>query len=280
MFSSMLLIARVSGAVFTLLLFAVGDVAAQLRPLEPTDFRALDGQRIRLQVGSSVYFKQHASLTGTRGRLLELGEIKTSWRSGRIVVEVAGTVQRYFREDTVIGAPADGVAASTSDGKRNDAGDYRVQTVLRLSGDTAPTVAVLRFGTRLPTTDNRVGLERDQTDFFATLGAARELGLLHLGAEAGISINGTRLSNYEQSDLFIYAATLEHRVGIVAPFVTIVGQNDMHRRTVRGNEDLGELRAGVRVGHTRWVNAMLIRGFQDSSPHTGFVLNAGVSFGR
>jgi hypothetical protein len=262
-----------------LMLTASVRAEAQLRPLDPTDFRALEDQQLRVYVGAGVYFSQHASLAGVRGRLLELGDLRVSWRSGRILVEVAGTVQRFLREDTVVMAPADGVAASSADGSRRDAGDYRVQTILRLTGDTAQTEAILRFGTRLPTTDNRVGLERDQTDFFASVGAARAFGAVHLMAEAGIGINGTRLSNYEQSDVMIYAATMEYRAGLFAPFVSVVGQNDMHIRAVRGNEDLGELRAGLRIGRAWWLNATAIHGFHDSSPRSGLVIGAGASFG-
>ena len=267
----------VSSAV--LLLLAAMPARAQLRPLDPVDFHALGGDRIRVYGGVGVYFSQHASLAGVRGRLVELGDMRVSWRTGRILVEIAGTLQRFLREDTVLNPPADGVAPSEPDGSRRDVGDYRVQTVLRLSGDTARTSAVLRFGTRLPTTDNRVGLERDQTDFFASLGVARPLGPLQLMAEAGIGVNGTRLSNYEQSDVMIYAATLEWRRSFFSPFVSVVGQNDMHRRDVRGNEDLGELRAGLRIGNTRWLQAVAIHGFQDSSPHAGFLIGAGTSFG-
>jgi hypothetical protein len=205
--------------------------------------------------------------------------MRVSWRSGRILVEVAGTLQRFLREDTVISAPADGVDASSPEGSRRDAGDYRVQTVLRLSGDAAQTSTILRFGTRLPTTDNRVGLERDQTDFFASLGAARAFGAWYLMAEAGVGINGTRLSNYEQSDVMIYTATLEWRVAALAPFLSVVGQNDLHAGAVRGNEDLGEVRLGVRLGNTRWLHAVVVNGFQDSSPRAGIVVGGGVSFG-
>jgi hypothetical protein len=249
-----------------------------LRPLDPTDFRALDGDRIRVQIGGGAYFEQHASLAGARGRLLELGDTRVSWRSGRILIEIGGTLQRFFREDTVMQPPAEGVNASTIDGTRHDVGDYRVQTVLRLTADTVGTDAILRFGTRLPTTDNRVGLERDQMDFFAVVGAARALGRMHVGAEAGISINGTRLSHYEQSDVLIYAATLEYRGGVFAPFVAIVGQQDFHEWAARGNEDLGELRAGLRLGKRRWLSATLLHGFHDSSPRTGFTLSAGAAF--
>ena len=252
---------------------------AQLRPLEPTDIRALEDEKFRIYVGSGIYFSQHASLAGVRGRLIELGDMRVSWRNGRILVEVAGTIQRFLREDTIITAPADGVDASSAERSRRDVGDYRVQTVLRLSGDTARTAAILRFGTRLPTTDNRVGLERDQTDFFASVGAARGFGALHMLAEAGVGINGTRLSNYEQSDVLIYAATAEWRGAAVTPFLSIVGQNDMHLRTVRGNEDLGEWRIGVRAGKAPWLHALVLGGFQESSPRAGFVVGVGTSFG-
>ena len=278
MFSPMLI--RITVFLTTLLAFVAGEATAQLRPLDQTDFRALNGERMRVQIGGGIYFSQFASLTGTKGRLVELGDVRTSLRSGRIVVEVSGTLQRVFHEETVVGEPAEGVMASTPEGTRRDAGDYRVQTVLRLTSDTSATAAILRFGTRLPTTDNRVGLERDQTDFFASIGAGRALGPLYFMAEAGVSINGTRLSNYEQSDVMIYAATIEHRIGMITPFISAIGQNDLHRRSVRGNEDLGELRLGVRAGGTRWVQAIAVRGIQDTSPQSGFTLAFGMSFGN
>lgn len=259
---------------------SVTRAEAQLRPLDPTDFRAFDSSaRLRVYAGAGVYFSQHASLAGVRGRLIELGDMRVSWRSGRMLVEVAGTLQRFLREDTIVSAPADGVAASSPDRRRRDAGDYRVQTLMRLTSDTSLTSVVLRFGTRLPTTDNRVGLERDQTDFFASLGAARAFGHMHAMAEAGVGINGTRLSEYEQSDVMIYGATIEYRGGSIAPFVSVVGQEDMHTHAVRGNEDLGEVRLGLRVGGAQWLQAMMVHGFHDSSPHAGFVIGAGTAWG-
>jgi hypothetical protein len=251
---------------------------AQLRPLDPTDFRSLSGDRVRLQIGAGAYRDHPASLTGTQGQLFEAGDVRFSWRSGRILVEVAGTIQRFFQEDTVHEAPVEGVRQSAPDGKRHDSGDYRVQTVLRLSRDTAQTVAILRFGTRLPTTDNRIGLERDQTDFFASIGATRAIGTFHIAAEAGLSINGTRLLSYEQSDVFIYAASIERRGSVFSPFIYVVGQEDLHDWAVRGNEDLGEFRGGFRVGRRRWITVTMLRGFRDYSPSGGLTVTAGTSF--
>ena len=273
-------LARVCALTLVLVAGVRTNGGAQLRPLDPTDFRALDGERARIQVGVGMYHKQHASLVGTKGRLVEAGDVRASWRTGRVVVELAGTIQRFYREELVVNQRFDGVAESSQEGTRHDAGDYRVQTVWRLTNDTSPTAAVLRFGTRLPTTDNRVGLERDQTDFFASIGASRRFGQLHFAAEAGVGINGTRLATYEQTDVLIYAATIERRSRILSPFIAVVGQNDLHTWELRGNEDLGEVRAGVRLGTRRWLNATVVRGFHNSSPQSGLLISAGTSFKR
>ncbi|HEX6260473.1 MAG TPA: hypothetical protein VFZ51_07445 [Woeseiaceae bacterium] len=195
------------------------------------------------------------------------------------MLELAGTIQRFFNDEVRVQPPADGVLNVGLEENRHDSGDYRIQTILRLSGDTAPVTLLLRFGTRLPTTDNRVGLDRDQTDFFAALGAARGFGSLHASVEAGVGINGTRNAAFEQSDVLIYAATLERR-GWIAPFAAVVGQQDFHDWELRGNEDLGELRLGVRIGERHWVRAFFVRGFHDFSPRSGLVLHAGVFFGE
>ncbi len=274
------LVLRALLPILPLLLAGPLTLCAQLRPLEPTDVRAFHDARVRVQFGTAIYWQQYASLTGIKGRLIEVGDVRTSWRSERFLVEISGTIQRLFREDTIIREPVAGVEESTIRRTRRDAGDYRIQTVLRLSGDTSSaTATVLRFGTRLPTTDNRVGLERDQTDFFATVAGARAIGDFYITAEAGVGINGTRLSDKEQSDVMIYAATLERPGLKVSPFFSVVGQNDLHRRAIRGNEDLGEIRAGVRVGRHRWLTATILRGFHDSSPELGVQLSAGISFG-
>ena len=260
-------------------LCVAGAGHAQLRPLDPVDFRSFSGEPLRVQMGMGLYFDQHASLAGTQGRLLELGDVHTWIRTGRIVVEVSGILHRRFDDEAVVSEPHGGALAPPSDGKRSDAGDYRVSTLLRLTNDGSPTLATLRFGTRLPTTDNRVGLDRDVTDFFATVGGYRAWRNAAVGVEAGLGINGTREAAYEQADVFVYALTSELKLGRLTPFLIAVGQQDFHDWVIRGNEDLGEIRAGLRVGDNRWLNVAWVHGLSDSSPSSGLQISAGVSFG-
>jgi hypothetical protein len=150
--------------------------------------------------------------------------------------------------------------------------------VVRLTPEAAPAAAVLRFGSRLPTTDNRVGLERDQTDFFATVGGSVRQGGLSAALEAGVGINGTREPDYEQSDVLLYILTTEYVRGRIVPVLTVTGRADgLVNRTIRGNEELGELRLGIRTAGRYWVRADVVKGYTAFSPGTGFMLAAGTS---
>lgn len=262
------------------LLLVAAPAAAQLRPLEPLDWSVFDGERaLSLRLGSSILASQRASLAGTAGRLLELGDFALVWRTGRVALEAGGTVQRLFREDEVF-APPTGGALAEPDGTRHDSGDYRVATAVRLTGGRGAVDAAVRFGTRLPTTDNEVGLDRDQTDFFALLAARLRRGLVLLAAEGGLGVFGTRSPRLEQVDIWVYALSAEYDAGPVTPSVALLGQaNGLFGPSLRGNEDLSELRLGLRVGGGRWVRLSLVRGLTEFSPSAGLLLTAGLLLG-
>jgi hypothetical protein len=267
-----------SWLIAVLLMGSASRATAQLRPLDPVDFAAFRGDAVHARAGFGLYADQHASLAGTIGTLRELGTFQVTIRTGRMVMDLGGGVRRTFTDRDTIDAPFAEVRPQPN-GKRTDDGDYRVGTLIRLTPARSHTLGVLRFGTRLPTTDNRVGLERDITDFFATIGAQRVFGNVAVGAEAGVSINGTRDPTYEQSDVLVYSVSAETTLGSVTPFAVIVGQQDFHDWAVRGNEDLSELRAGIRAGRRRWITATWVHGLTDYSPSNGVQLSAGMMFG-
>jgi hypothetical protein len=249
---------------------------AQLRPLEPIQWRLLTGGgTISAELGGSRLFDQRASLAGTEGKLSELGIFSLAWRTGRVVLEAAGTVQRIYDETGVFDTPYPDVEPSV-DGRRHDSGDYRISTTVRLTPEAWATKAVVRFGTRLPTTDNTTGLDRDAVDFFSTVGAARVVDSFALSGEAGLGIHTTREQRFEQDDLFLYAVRGEYRGWIVNPSFALLGQ--MHGTThsaIRGVENLGEMRLGLRAGNRKWVRVEFVRGYETFSPSSGVLLTAG-----
>jgi hypothetical protein len=257
---------------------AGAPAAGQLRPLDPVEWRMFEPARtVTVEAGVGLYADQRAALAGTVGRLIEAGEFRAFWRTGRVVFEGSGTVYRIFRDERVFAAPDQHV--THPGGRRSDSGDYRVVSTVRLTPEGAPVLGVLRFGTRLPTTDNRVGLERDMTDFFALAGASVRRGSLLLGGEAGVSINGTRDPEFEQKDVLVYILRAEYQAGPVVPSLTVTGDvlGPQHRQ-LRGNERLGEARLGLRAGGRRWLRAEAVAGYETFSPRVGLRVAAGMDW--
>jgi hypothetical protein len=247
---------------------------AQLRPLEPLDWEMLGSSRTAgVSVGGAVLAGQTAALAGSRGRLTELGNYRFSWRTGRVLLTASGTAVRSFEAEAAAGAGAS-PAGTTRARTLRDAGDHRIATAVRLTPARSLVHATLRFGTRLPTTDDRIGLDRDQTDFFALLGGSLSHGPLFGAAEAGVGIHGTRDPEFEQADVILYNARIELSRGRWAPSLTILGQADTFRGwEIPGNENLGEVRIGLRFGERYRLQTDWVRGFERISPSAGLLIS-------
>lgn len=262
---------------FAFLAVVVPSVAhAQLRPVYPLDLSLFDSDATVLAgVGFGVLADQHASLAGTTGTLYEVGNFNVAWRGGRVVLGLAGTVRRVFDDGEVIREPLPGTN-SPSGRPRYDAGDIRVSTIVALTNPAARSLLALRFGSRLPTPSDERGLDRDRTDFYATLGGRHRWGDVTLTGESGVSINGTRDENWDQLDVWMYSLGIELDAGRITPSIAIVGHDDLHSREIRGNENLSEVRAGVRAGDRYWIQAVAIKGIARVSPNRGLLITAGI----
>lgn len=249
---------------------------AQLRPLEPIPWRVLEqGTTVTAELGASRYYDQRASLAGTSGTLTELGNFSLAWHTGRVALEAAGTGQRSLNEKSRF-ADAYPDVESVTDKRRHDSGDYRVSTSVRLTPDFYPVTGVVRFGTRLPTTDNTTGLDRDATDFFATVGASGTRGMLNVSGEAGLGIYGTRETRFEQDDLFLYALRAELNFGMLTPDAMVIGQQHGYAHSaIRGVENLSEARVGLRFGNKKWIRVEAVKGLTTFSPSGGILITAG-----
>jgi hypothetical protein len=271
---------RSSTAVFALAATAVvaSPARAQLRPLEPLDWSTLGVEEVSLVMGGGIFTGQRASLAGTEGRLLELGSFRATWSLGRVALELAGTALRLFNEQFVFADPiADVVPVEGA--WRHDVGDYRVSTVVRLLEPRPGRTVALRFGVRLPTTDNLQGLDRDETDFYSLLAGRIAQGPLAVGGELGVGIYGTRDPENEQVDPLLFGLSALYDLGRVRGLLELTGQHDTRAgRDRRGTEDLGEARIGVEVGDRRWMSVAAVRGWTPSSPEFGVIVRFGTHF--
>ncbi len=251
-------------------------LSGQLRPVEPFEWNAFTpGTFVFARAGIGLHSDMRAALAGTEGRLVELGNFTAVWTTGRVALEAGGTLQRRFTDQSVFAPPEEGTRVP--DGRtRVDAGAYSVATTVRLTPAARPFLAVLRFGTRLPTPDNRKGLDRDATDFFATAGGRYARGGLLAGGEIGLGLFGTRVPTFEQSDVLLVILNARYTRGFVQPVVTYTMHADgLKHRTIRGNEALREYRFGVRAGRDRFVEASYVYGRGRYSPHPGVLVSGG-----
>ena len=256
--------------------FTPSPASAQLRPLEPAQWRLLrESSSVLVQAGASRLLDQRASLAGETGDLWEAGNFAVAWQTGRVVLEAGGTAQRFFRMTGRFDIPYADVEPA-DDNRRHDSGDYRISTTVRLTPETFPFTGIARFGTRLPTTDNTTGLDRDAVDFFASIGASGLVGPVMLSGETGLGIHSTREQRFEQDDLLLYALSAAIESLPVVPSIMVIGQqHGTTHSAIRGVENLGELRLGLRFGVKKWVKLDLVKGYETFSPSAGVVLTMG-----
>jgi hypothetical protein len=256
-----------------LLLTGADPLHAQLRPLEPLAWQIFDPPTTLVaQLGVGVLHDQRASLAGTSGTLRELGNVSAIWRSGRIAIEAAGTVRRSFEDTHRYGDPHPTVQETGP--RRSDSGDYSVGTIVRLTPDDRPALLALRFGTRLPNSDDAVGIDRDRTDFYALLGGRFRRGPLHLGGEAGLGIFGTHDLDYEQADPLLYTLTGDLSTRPVSLHAAFLGHRAGFGGWVqRGSESRSELRVGGGFGERLRLQVLYVHGLAEHSPSGGWLLS-------
>jgi hypothetical protein len=267
-------------AVAAAITLAPAPAEAQLRPLEPLEWRIFDdGVVFVAGAGGGVLWDQPAPLAGTRGTLAEIGTYSATVRSGRMAIQVGGTALWRLTETDTIGEPMEWV--DPADGPRVEPGPAFASTAFRMSPDSWPADVVLRFGATIPTTSDESGLERDRTDFFALLSARFLVGAFAITAENGVGINGTVRPDLPQSDVWTYVFSASRAVRGAVLSAEFIGRQDGHAYVIRGNEDQREFRAGIDLGRDRWLRARYVRGLaDDASPAHGLLVSAGILLAR
>lgn len=263
--------------------------AAQLRPLDPVEWRAFDpGAGAIGGVGGGLLAGQRASIGGLRGRLLEAPAMILAWaastpspdRQARVVLRAIVHPLRVLSVDSVVSTPLAGTTELDGRSAR-DAGDNALETLVRLTSDGpghTGRILALRYGVRLPTHNDRRGLDRHRTDFYGSVAGGSSMGGWRLSGEAGLGVFGTRQAAAPHALPFLYSIAARRRFGVLEPSVSVVGQAS--RNGQRGNEDLSELRAGVRAGRSGWVEATFVRGLARHSPAAGLLVFIGYDVRR
>ncbi len=267
------------GAAFIVCVSSAHTVAAQMRPLDPIEWEAFSAPGGRASLGLAVLSGQRAALLGSKGRLLDLGMVSAAFRVDRVVITVLGSARRAFDQQERYSEPAEGVRPGDDD--RSDAGTVTIATTVALGvpagGDPGTASWAARFGVRLPTTDDREGLERDETDVFASVGGRHRTDAWELAGELGASIFGVHGNRFAQTDPYQYAAAVRMLGRRARPYAHVTGHVDTRTHgPPRGNDNLSEVRVGAEIGGRRWIDAAAILGLSRHSPAWGVRVRAGI----
>jgi hypothetical protein len=254
---------------------------AQLRPVDPIDWAGFEEARGSVALGGTLLSGQRAAFLGTAGRLVEVGALELTFRVDRLLLHVVASPYQRFTGSDRFAEPAVGV--ERRDGARVDAGSVVASTTVPLGGSGARTARAqqfaLRFGMRLPTHDDAIGLERDETDVFATFGTRRVVGAWDVAGEVGFGIFGVRSPTGGQTDPILYAASIRRDGALLRPYLEWTGHHDTRAQGApRGNENLSEVRIGVEVGNRWWLDAQAIAGLSTFSPDAGGRVRVGLRF--
>lgn len=255
-----------------LVLLTAAPAAAQLRPLAPADWHA-DGHSVAC--GAGYYRDIGVGILGARGALRSLGDCAAVLDLGGARVRLYGEAWRTFETDTVLADPPNSVRDLGP--VRSDWGELVLETQLPVRFRGTPWRAGLRFGVRLPVSNDHIGLERDKTDLHIMAMGGFASGRWTGHAEAGVGIHGTRVNWREQQDVLSYSVGAGYRVSDgVAFHVGAVGH--VNDRTERGNENQGEVRAALRWGRTYWTRLEVVAGYTEFSPRWGVRAQLGRRF--
>lgn len=267
---------------FTVLLVAAAaiSIAAQQRPLLTDDIDITPQGAFELGVG--VDFIQNAKfpLSGLRGDLTRVGDIRLkTGLSSNVEIQIEGTLQNYLAINSV-GPSA--IPLTVTGNSTNDFDDFTMSTKVKLFNETKTLPAVgLKFGFQMPNTDQARGIGTNQINIFSKVIVQKRFGkragktpLVNVYGNLGLGIMNAPLANFTQNDVLLYGLAGIFRVNDRINIVSEINgrQNTRSGLVPLGTESLSQFRIGaqIKASGLRFDSAALF-GLTKDSPRSGFI---------
>ena len=267
-------------AMFILMCAAASAASAQQRPLITDDVDITPQGSIELGVG--VDFLQNAKfpLSGLKGDLTRVGDIRV--RTGfasNVELQVEGTLQNFL---AINSQSPSAIPLNVTGNSTSDFDDFTVSAKVKLLNETELLPAVgLKFGFQMPNTDQARGIGTNQINIFSKLLLQKKFGkrqgrdpLANIYGNIGLGIMNAPLANFTQNDVLLYGLAGVFRL---SNRVNIVSEVNGHISTRSGDaplgtESIGQFRIGgqIKASGLRFDTAALF-GLTKNSPRTGVV---------
>ena len=274
-----LLVSRIFVLILVLICAAAAG-AAQQRPLLTDDVDITPQGSIELGVG--VDFLQNAKfpLSGLKGDLTRVGDIRL--RTGfapNVELQVEGTLQNFL---AINSQGPSAIPLNVTGNSTNDFDDFTVSAKVKLLNETRNLPAVgLKFGFQMPNTDQARGIGTNQINIFSKVLVQKKFGkrpgrepMANIYGNLGLGIMNAPLANFTQNDVLLYGLAgifrLSNRVNIVSEVNGRI--NTRSGEAPLGTESIGQFRIGsqIKASGLRFDTAAVF-GLTKHSPRTGVI---------
>ena len=269
------------GFVLVLILaMAAAAVAAQQRPLITDDVDITPQGSIELGVG--VDFLQNAKfpLSGLKGDMTRLGDIRM--RTGfaqNVELQIEGTLHNFV---AINSQGPSAIPLSVTGNSTSDFDDFTVSAKVKLLNETRNLPAVgFKFGFQMPNTDQARGIGTNQINIFSKVLLQKKFGkrpgrdpMANIYGNIGLGIMNAPLANFTQNDVLLYGLAgifrVSDRINVVSEVNGRV--NTRSGDAPLGTESVGQFRIGgqIKASGLRFDTAALF-GLTKHSPRTGFI---------
>lgn len=269
---------RVLAATLLLSAFAVA-VAGQQRPLLTEDIDITPPGSISISAGTDFLQNAKFPLSGLKGDLTRVGEIRiTTGYSSNVEVQISGVIQEFLAIKSQASTPP--IPLDVNGNSTNDYGNLVTSVKIKLRNETKNLPAFgFKFGYKIPNTDEKKGIGTNSTDIFTTFIAQKTFGRTPAGSpkfkvfgNLGLAIMTAPLEKFSQNDVVLYGLagvySVNDRINLVSE---VNGRlSTQSGPAPLGTESKGEFRVGtqIKASGLRFDTAAIF-GLTKYSPRTG-----------
>ena len=263
-----------------LLAATFGTTHAQQRPLITDDIDITPAGSI--EIGAGVDFLQNAKfpLSGIKGDLSRLGDIRV--RTGlapNVEMQIEGVLQNFVAINSQTVSP---IPLSVTGNSTNDFDDFIVSAKIKLRSETKNLPAIgLKFGFQMPNSDQARGIGTNQINVFSKVIIQKKFGSVlnrrskfNLFGNIGLGIMTAPLAAFSQNDVILYGIAGIYRVnGRINVVSEINGRQNIRSGAAPiGTESVGQFRVGTQIKASGLrFDAAAGFGLTKYSPRTGVI---------
>ncbi|NNE68151.1 MAG: hypothetical protein HKN33_16425 [Pyrinomonadaceae bacterium] len=255
--------------------------SAQMRPLITEDVDITPPGRIEIAAGTDFFQNARFPLSGLRGDLTRVGNIRVrTGYAGNVEVQMEGVIQNFLAIESQSATPP--IPLNIDPNSTNDYGDIKTTVKIKLRNESKNVPAIgYSLGFQIPNSDQSKGIGTNQIDLYTkvimqkTFGGSKGDPRVKVYGNIGFGILNNPLENFSQNDVILYGLAGVYKVNNNVYVASEVNgrANTRSGGAPLGTESQGQFRIGtqVKASGLRFDTAAIF-GLTKNSPDTGITI--------